>query len=164
MSAGAGTFLVLNDIYLSLYRRPGADDYHWAIVIVVNGTAGLRYHVVGSSETRWDLTCGEKTDLETADRALVNVRIGRVVDGKAFRTIVTDPRRVKSSERGFTCRSWCLAVIADLAQQGDVVLKRGATVKSLEQEMWRHGDHRRVFGAPGQKALFKLAESCEHPL
>jgi len=159
----ANSFLVLNDIYLTLYRRPGAEDYHWALAIVINGTAGLRYHVVGTT-SQWELVCGEKIDLETADRALVNVRIGRVLDGAAFRTLVTDPRRVRNGERSFNCRTWCLAIVTDLARHGDVVIKGGCTVQSLEQEMWRHGDHRRLFGKPGQKAIFKLAESCDHPL
>ncbi|WEW60783.1 hypothetical protein PRK78_006271 [Emydomyces testavorans] len=114
-------------LYIFLWDTGTKGKFHWGLFIALSESSGIVFHqvVVAGGKNQLHLLM-EKEDVLTSEGLLAALKIGEIEDIndewiKAVEYCVRSAQ-VDSSYFEFTCRTWVLAVIYELADGGFIWL------------------------------------------
>ncbi|OJD17608.1 hypothetical protein AJ78_02307 [Emergomyces pasteurianus Ep9510] len=126
-----------NGLYLLLSNTGLRDKYHWGLFVAQTNITGVVYHQALAG-LEWKFIT-ETADVTESHHLLLILRIG-VIDGVNDEWI----QAIKSCVRGveveeeFTCRTWLLAAVYQLALEGYIGLQPDwKCVHKIEEEAKR---------------------------
>ncbi|KAK2777359.1 hypothetical protein FQN53_002275 [Emmonsiellopsis sp. PD_33] len=128
-----------NGLYLLLSSTELRDKYHWGLLVAQNETGGILYHQVLSG-LDWNFIVG-LTDLAASPdhNLLLALKIGIIekTNDEWIQAIKACVRSVEV-EGQFTCRTWALAAVYQLASQGFIGMQpEWVNVFRIEEEAKR---------------------------
>ncbi|KAK2857279.1 hypothetical protein FQN49_004858 [Arthroderma sp. PD_2] len=121
-------------VYMLLWMTSGDNQYHWGILIATSEKGGTLFHQTYDSQT-WQFK-PEIKDITQSRSLLCALKLGVVEDngGTWMNAIETCVRETKVSGE-FTCRTWALAAIFELADGGFIGLAPSwDTISKIETE------------------------------
>ncbi|KKZ65540.1 hypothetical protein EMCG_08613 [[Emmonsia] crescens] len=135
-----------NGLYILLSNTGLRDKFHWGLFVAQNHTSGILYHqAIAGLEWKFII---ETADVTESPRLLLALKIGVIdrVNDEWIQAIKTCVREVEVEEE-FTCRTWLLAAVYQLALQGyiglqpdwDCVHKIEEEAKTLAQDAFHMG-------------------------
>lgn len=136
--------LVDGALYLMLFIRSDTIDsgFHWATYHHLDQVrGGVKRHIKGSNENGWFYEAAQTRSVLKEFLLLGLMRIGHATDdGSAIENAMKSvPHSSGQAPEGYdvlTCRTWLLAVLRVLQEDGVVQL---ASIAELEKEAWAWG-------------------------
>ncbi|OAX85362.1 hypothetical protein ACJ72_00251 [Emergomyces africanus] len=126
-----------NGLYLLLSNTGLRDRYHWGLFVAQNKITGVVYHQALAG-LEWKFIT-ETADVTKSPHLLLVLKIGMIdgVNDEWIQAIETCVREVEVEEE-FTCRTWLLAAVYQLALQGYIGLQPDwDCVHKIEEEAKR---------------------------
>ncbi|EEP76254.1 predicted protein [Uncinocarpus reesii 1704] len=128
-------------LYIVLWNTGMPDKYHWGLLVATDHESGILFHqtLIGFD---WKYVV-ETKNVQYSKSLLVALKVGAVesIDDQWIAAIKTCVRETKVTGL-FTCRTWAMAALFDLADGGFIGLSpEWPKIQEIEQEAKDLGIH-----------------------
>ena len=133
-SIGPGPKVEKNGLYMLLWPTDVVGKYHWGLFIAQSETTGVLFHQ-NLSGLKW-IFIMETKNTTTSKSLLAGLKLGVMqnVNDKWIKS-VKDCVRATEVEGEFTCRTWALAALYDLADSGYIgLMPNWGEIYKIEEE------------------------------
>ncbi|KAI1962406.1 hypothetical protein LOZ58_002747 [Ophidiomyces ophidiicola] len=123
-----------NGLYMLLWNTGVSNKYHWSLFVALDQESGIVFHqtLLG---LKWKYTA-EPRNVSNSRSLLVALKLG-VVEGvdDQWMAAIKDIIRQTEVTGEFTCRTWALAALYNLADGGFIgLLPQWDDIQKIEQE------------------------------